>query len=1092
MIIWGGGLTGLSSGGCYSPGTKLVPRIISPAVGCLGTPASLSTDTYATYQWAKDGNDIPGGTERILTTSEPGTYTVNVADASGCSGISNPLALVFETPPAPTISGETVGCPEPGIELATETWDSYQWMKDDVDIPGARSRTYMATTSGTYKVRVTDHYGCAGVSGGHSLTTLPAPSPQVNGFDANTCPALSVLLSTGAAPGYQWNYNGAAIPGATEQTYSAWVSGNYSVTVPSTVNECVGTSSPHGVTIDPCSSPCEGWPWMNPKPDGNMLHAVVYGSGKYVAVGNYGKIEISLDGSVWARQLSGTHEDLAGVEWNGSLFVAVGTNGLILSSPDGFVWTPRSSGTSRNLWAVAWRGSQFLAVGEGRTILTSPDGTVWTKRNGGMTYDYLSGIAWSGSLYIVVGGDWSSNPNCTSLVMTSQDGVAWTTQTINTSRFYGYLNGVAWSGTGFAAVGDGFSMTSTDGLSWSYAYYAPYLQSVIWDGSEYISVDYSGQGIFVSADGLDWQPPSSHDALLVLWGLCEGQNPNRFVAVGMGTAVGTNANEWQAFPLQGNTIDYLYAVTAGDIPNGKPAVAVGLDYSTFSSALMSSTDGYTWDHSVTKSGDNGFLTAITWSSRLGAYLAAGFGAAYRSLDGINWDEDWIDYSSAVQSIAESSQATIGVGFDFYNDDYGVVYQRDPDWGWVPLWDVWADAPLYAITFDQALQEFVAVGDFGTILVGNAAGNQWRTVTSGTMAALYGVTSGTWSSPSGGTMHLLIAVGDSGTILASSDGVIWTQRPSGVTSSLGPVIYGAGQFEAIANGSLISSADGMTWSTEKLGTGSFYSSSHGIAYGAFSGDAPQNPGHYLVVGDHGDILAKQGLRASAVLSPTSGVAPLLVSCVPAVVGGQGPYTYDWDFGDGSPHSNAMQLNHRYQHAGTFGVTLVVKDCHGMVAQDRQVVTVGLPSVYRVPYSAIPTLIITSDHGTTATVMWDATNCPSDGYHLLYGYGSGLPTYSVAGGACGLGVSGTAVWYNVPDPSSDGRGFLWFLIVGDNGDDVEGSWGQASSGQERGIGPSGVCGMTIRSSGDCGTTPQLIPPKKPAPVAQQSKGRPVEPQ
>lgn len=146
--------------------------------------------------------------------------------------------------------------------------------------------------------------------------------------------------------------------------------------------------------------------------------------------------------------------------------------------------------------------------------------------------------------------------------------------------------------------------------------------------------------------------------------------------------------------------------------------------------------------------------------------------------------------------------------------------------------------------------------------------------------------------------------------------------------------------------------------------------------------------------------------------------------------------------------------------------------GMVGS---VVLAGSGTTARVPYSVTPTKITTTTHAASATVTWDATNCPSTGYHILYGLGSGLASAMttgspISGGQCSLGTGGSYPWASVPDPSADATRFLWFLVVGDNGGTTEGSWGLTSaSAEEGGAAASGVCGVTTKStSGVCGTT------------------------
>lgn len=47
---------------------------------------------------------------------------------------------------------------------------------------------------------------------------------------------------------------------------------------------------------------------------------------------------------------------------------------------DGAVWETRHAGSSQFLYGVAWSGTQFVVVGGGGTILTSADGIAWTAR----------------------------------------------------------------------------------------------------------------------------------------------------------------------------------------------------------------------------------------------------------------------------------------------------------------------------------------------------------------------------------------------------------------------------------------------------------------------------------------------------------------------------------------------------------------------------------------------------------------------------------------------------------------------------------------------------------------------------------------
>lgn len=74
-----------------------------------------------------------------------------------------------------------------------------------------------------------------------------------------------------------------------------------------------------------------------------------------------------------------------------------------------------------------------------------------------------------------------------------------------------------------------------------------------------------------------------------------------------------------------------------------------------------------------------------------------------------------------------------------------------------------------------------------------------------------------------------------------------------------------------------------------------------------------------------------LRVTALASPDVGLPPLQVSFTGLVIGGVGPYSYNWDLGDGT---RSLQQNptNTYSVLGSFTVTLVVNDSLGAVESD----------------------------------------------------------------------------------------------------------------------------------------------------------------
>jgi immune inhibitor A len=78
------------------------------------------------------------------------------------------------------------------------------------------------------------------------------------------------------------------------------------------------------------------------------------------------------------------------------------------------------------------------------------------------------------------------------------------------------------------------------------------------------------------------------------------------------------------------------------------------------------------------------------------------------------------------------------------------------------------------------------------------------------------------------------------------------------------------------------------------------------------------------------------------SVTSGISPLSVdfTCTPS--GGNGVYSYSWDFGDQSSVSTAKNPTHEFSSSGTYTVTVTVTDTASNTAHWSQVITVTKPS------------------------------------------------------------------------------------------------------------------------------------------------------
>jgi len=219
-------------------------------VTCNGASNGTATVTMGgtvtpplTYVWSPSG-----GTSSTTTGRPPGTYTVTVTDANGCTATAT--QVITQPPPltvAPTFINVSCFGGSTGTATATPAGGTgpytYLWL------PGAFSTPSISSLSiGTYTVTVTDSRGCT-VTGTAAITQPPALSISSTPVSANCGLAngsATVAGSGGFAP-YTWSWSN----GQTGSSATGLLAGTYTVTI-TDLNLCT-TSAP--VTIGTIAGP---------------------------------------------------------------------------------------------------------------------------------------------------------------------------------------------------------------------------------------------------------------------------------------------------------------------------------------------------------------------------------------------------------------------------------------------------------------------------------------------------------------------------------------------------------------------------------------------------------------------------------------------------------------------------------------------------------------------------------------------------------------------------------------------------------------------------------------------------------------------
>ncbi len=245
-VISNSGLTG-----CTNPGV---------ALGTTGSSAGSGSITG--YQWQNSGGNIGAATSSTYTVTASDNYTVVITNSNLCSTTSAASTVTANPNPVAVISGTLTGCVSPGIVLGTTgssagsgTISGYQWRNSGGNIGGATSSTYTATASDNYTVVITNSNLCSTTSAASAVTANANPIAVISGTLTGCVSPGVVLGTTGSSAGsgtisnYQWINSGGNIGGATNSTYTATASNNYSVLITNS-NNCTNTSALVSVTAN--------------------------------------------------------------------------------------------------------------------------------------------------------------------------------------------------------------------------------------------------------------------------------------------------------------------------------------------------------------------------------------------------------------------------------------------------------------------------------------------------------------------------------------------------------------------------------------------------------------------------------------------------------------------------------------------------------------------------------------------------------------------------------------------------------------------------------------------------------------------------
>jgi hypothetical protein len=298
----------------------------------------------------------------------------------------------------------------------------------------------------------------------------------------------------------------------------------------------------------------DGWSWFQQSSAFNVpMRAIEAGGGRFVAVGDYGAIWTSTNGTTWTSA-SGPTIDLDRVAWNGAAFAASGSRTQAFAGwqstateivgGEGGSW---SAPAPYGIELAAGGNRIFIALGTGRIYphaqaFQSADGVYWSESGWIPSWPLLGGM-FDGRRFVVLAGGWWPGCRVTCnpvevFAAVGEDSADWAVAEQPDLLGQHALSGMATNGEKYVALGmkefqlpdGGCILTSDDGLIWQAAGAvvgaAAGKQAVASDGHGFVGV--RGEVVVTSADGLAWSSASVAplDLIGVMW------TGDEYVAVG--------------------------------------------------------------------------------------------------------------------------------------------------------------------------------------------------------------------------------------------------------------------------------------------------------------------------------------------------------------------------------------------------------------------------------------------------------------------------------------------------------------------------------------------------------------------------------
>lgn len=421
-------------------------------------------------------------------------------------------------------------------------------------------------------------------------------------------------------------------------------------------------------------------------------------------------------------------------------------------------------------------------------------GVIWNLRAVQPSFNDLRGVATNGGSRAVAVGAHGT------ILISDDHGVVWNKR--NADPVIDLVS-VAWTGSRFVAVGQSGSgapivMSSPEGLNWydstclTPRFAGARFASVAANSSVAVAVG-SSNLIAYSPDLREWTMAQSEPCSLneVAW------TGGQFLAVGSKGHVRTSPDgkTWASHDVEAHSSVNLRGVAW----NSSLIVAVGYDASTSQSAIFTSLNAVHWTRVSDPDLGAYNLASVVWTGE--AFVAMDYyGNTLLSLNGSSWSHYKLA-GNGFDDLCWDGSRLIAVG---YNGAIHITSEANPK---LSDWDERISGDAFPAFADMAAGD--VDGTERTVMVG-ANG---LVVTSGTACATFAAPVYPVSEHLNGVTHTtywnmhFIAVGSNGTLITSADGLSWSSQTTDTSNRLNAIAWFVAKFPLLPFG--IAVGDGGT-------------------------------------------------------------------------------------------------------------------------------------------------------------------------------------------------------------------------------------------------------------------------------------------